>query len=153
MDTSKIVFDAKGRVKNWFSNMLPLDEPFVYQGVKYKTSEHFYQAMKLPKDRIDLRAQIAGMNQYQAKLAIRDKVKYPWRSDWSRELGLEVMEYILRVKFRKGTSWAAKLIETGDEQIVEFNNWGDEFWGWDIRTKRGENNLGKILMKLRSELI
>ena len=31
-------------------------------------------------------------------------------------------------------------------------NWGDEFWGWDIRTKRGENHLGKILMRIREGL-
>ncbi len=107
--------------------MLPLDKPFIYQGVSYRTSEHFYQAMKLPKDRVDLRAQIAGMNQYQAKLAIRDRDKYKWRDDWKREMSLEVMEYILRIKFKNGTSWAAKLAATGDELIVEFNNWGMSF--------------------------
>lgn len=150
MDTSKITYDSKGRVKNWFSNMLPLDEPFVYDGITYRTSENFYQAMKLPKDRNNLRAEIAALNPYKAKLAIRDKNKYPWRSDWDKELPLQVMEYILRVKFAYGTTWADKLLATGDEEIVEFNNWSDEFFGWDIRTKRGENHLGKILMEIRS---
>jgi len=152
MDTSKITYDEKGRVKNWFSNMLPLDEPFIYGGIAYKTSENFYQAMKIPKDRNDLRAELAAMNPFKAKLAVRDKTKYPWRSDWTKELSLKIMGYILCVKFARGTSWAQKLLDTGDEEIVEFNNWGDVFWGWDIRTKRGENNLGKILMDIRKGL-
>lgn len=31
------------------------------------------------------------------------------------------------------------------------NNWGDIFWGKDIRTGKGKNNLGKILTKIREE--
>lgn len=152
MDTSKITYDEKGRIKNWFSNMLPLDEPLVYNGVSYRTSEHFYQAMKMPKERNDLRAELAAMNPYKAKLAVRDKKRYPWREDWSKELSLKVMFYILCVKFSRGTSWAEKLLATGDEEIVEFNNWRDTFWGWDINLKTGENNLGKMLMKIREGL-
>jgi len=41
MQAGKITYDDKGRIKNWFSNMLPLDEPFEYQGVLYRTSENF----------------------------------------------------------------------------------------------------------------
>lgn len=152
MDISKITYDEKDRIKNWFSNMLPLDEPFVYDGITYRTSENFYQAMKMPKNRNDLRAEIAAMNPFKAKLAVRDKKKYPWRFDWTKELSLKVMRYILCVKFGRGTTWAEKLLATGDEQIVEFNNWGDEFWGWDIRTEKGENHLGKILMEIREGL-
>lgn len=152
MDTSKITYDDKGRIKNWFSNMLPLDQPFVYDGISYRTSENFYQAMKLPKDRNDLRAEIAAMNPFKAKTSIRDKKKYLWRSDWTPELSLKVMRYILNVKFAYGTTWADKLLATGDEEIVEFNNWRDVFWGWDVNLKTGKNNLGKILMEIRESL-
>lgn len=152
MDTSKITYDEKGRIKNWFSNMLPLDEPLIYNGVSYRTSEHFYQAMKMPKDRNDLRAELAAMNPYKAKLAVRDRLKYPWREDWSKELSLKVMRYILWVKFAYGTTWADKLLQTEGE-IVEFVNWKDTFWGWDVNLKAGENNLGKILMEIRASLL
>lgn len=153
MDTSKITYDDKGRIKNWFPNMLPMDEPLIYNGVSYRTSEHFYQAMKMPKDRNDLRSELAAMNPFKAKLTVRDKVKYPWRSDWTKELSLKVMRYILWVKFAYGTSWAEKLLATGDEQIVEFVNWRDFFWGWDVNLKTGENHLGKILMEIRTSLM
>lgn len=64
----------------------------------------------------------------------------------------EPLVYILCVKFARGTSWAEKLLATGDEEIVEFVNWRDTFWGWDINLKTGENHLGKILMKIREGL-
>ncbi len=146
-----ITYDDKGRIKNWFSNMLPLDEPYIYQGISYRTSENFYQAMKLPKDRSDLRSEIAAMNPFKAKIATRDRKKYPQREEWDG-MKLIVMEYILRVKFAKGTSWAEKLLATGDEDIIEYNNWRDTFWGWDINLQKGENNLGKILMEIRKSL-
>lgn len=120
--------------------------------MEYKTVENFYQAMKLPKNRTDLREEIAAMNPYEAKKIIRDKTKYKWREDWTQEESLKVMNFILKVKFLPHTSWAKKLIETGQEEIVEWNNWGDVFWGKDIKTKKGENHLGKLLMEIRKEI-
>lgn len=140
----------KGRwVFNWFSNMLPMDIPYIYQGIKYKTVENFYQAMKLPKNRIDLRKEIAEMSPQKAKKEIRNKLKYLWREDWNKKESLRVMEHILRIKFDKNTSWGKKLNET-KEDIIEWNNWGDVFWGKTLDGE-GENNLGKLLMKIRDE--
>jgi predicted NAD-dependent protein-ADP-ribosyltransferase YbiA (DUF1768 family) len=39
---------------------------------------------------------------------------------------------------------------TGDEELVEGNWWNDTFWG--VCNGVGENNLGKLLMKIRAEL-
>ena len=65
---------------------------------------------------------------------------------------LRVMELALYHKFTLSTSWGKKLLETGDEEIVEWNNWNDLFWGKDIKTKEGLNHLGKLLMNIRSKL-
>lgn len=138
-------------IKNWFSNMERM-EPLVYQGVTYNTAENFYQAMKLPKDRIDLRLEIAVLPPHKAKTAIRDKKRFPWREDWNKEEALKVMEYVLRHKFKVGTEWADKLLATGTEEIIEWNNWNDDFWGKDIDNKLGSNHLGRILMKIREDL-
>jgi predicted NAD-dependent protein-ADP-ribosyltransferase YbiA (DUF1768 family) len=100
--------------KNWFSNMMFFDSPLVYQGIEYKSSENFYQAMKLPQDRVDLRAEIAALTPQKSKTAIRDQVKYKWDENWNREKCLKVMEFALRHKFYPGTSWHKKLMETGD---------------------------------------
>lgn len=130
---------------NWFSNMRKMDEPLVYQGVEYHTSENFYQAMKT-KDLVT-REFIADMNPFQAKIYAK---KIDLREDWS-DIKLDVMRYILKFKFAPNTSWGKKLREYKDE-IVEFNNWRDFFWGRDFVTGKGENYLGKILMEIRDEV-
>jgi ribA/ribD-fused uncharacterized protein len=134
-------------IKNWFSNMHPLDKPFKYQEMWFDTVEHFYQAMKAEKSDIETRRWIAGQtNGYAAKKAGR-RVKI--RTDWE-DIKLAVMEYALRIKFAAGTSWHKRLMETEGE-IVEWNNWGDRYWGKTLDGV-GENHLGKLLMKLRDEM-
>lgn len=60
-----------------------------------------------------------------------------------------MMREILAFKFAPNTSWYRRLLETVSEEIVEYNNRGDDFWGVDIRKIKGQNHLGKILMKMR----
>ena len=43
-------------------------------------------------------------------------------------------------------------MDTDGYHLSEMNAWGDRFWGTDIHGN-GENNLGKILMKTRDEII
>lgn len=137
-------------VRNWFSNMLPFDEPFEYHGIYYNTPENYYQAMKLPTNNTVGRYEISLMSPFAAKKQIRNKKRYIWRDDWDKNTSLKVMRYILAYKFQKGTSWFDKLKSTGDSEIVEWNNWNDIFWGKNVFTGDGENNLGKILINIRS---
>lgn len=138
-------------MKNWFSNMLKLNEPLIYQDIEYNTVENFYQAMKIPKNLLSLRCEIAAMSPYEAKKEIRNKEKFKWDVLWSGEKSLKVMEYALKWKFKKGTDWYRKLIITKELklELTEWNNWGDLFWGKNIISKQGENNLGKLLMNIR----
>jgi len=76
------------------------------------------------------------------------------RSDWD-EIKLEVMEHVIRKKFRTHPDLAKKLVEL-DEEIVEHNRWHDNFWGActcnRCTYKASHNHLGRILMKIRKEL-
>ena len=137
-------------IKNWFSNMTRLNKPYEFEGITYLTSENFYQAMKVESQ--ELRSEIASMNCFESKTCFRKKPdRYVIRESWDTKEKLRVMEHILRVKFAPGTTWYEQLIATGDEQIVEYNDWGDFFWGWDLKVGKGSNHLGKLLMKLRDE--
>jgi ribA/ribD-fused uncharacterized protein len=131
-------------IENWFSNFLPNDKPFIYQGMTFYTVENFFQAMKTLD--IEERKLIAAATPSKAKRLGR-KVKL--REDWE-EKKLQVMEYALRIKFAPGTSWYTKLMATGNEEIVELNNWNDVYWGRTL-DGRGENHLGNLLIKLREE--
>lgn len=64
---------------------------------------------------------------------------------------LQVMEDVLRIKF-SNPQLCQLLLETGYEELCEWNDWGDRFWGVDKKTGEGLNNLGLILMKIRKEL-
>lgn len=146
-------------IKNWFSNMLPFDTPLVYQDIVFKTVENFYQAMKLPKNRIDLRKEIAAKSPWEAKRDIRNKDKYLWDEKatspiWASTRKLKVMRYALKWKFKKGTEWARKLKITKDLglELVEWNNWNDTFFGKKLDTEEGHNYLGKILTQIRDKL-
>ena len=60
------------------------------------------------------------------------------------------MEQILWAKFEQNPGLKEKLINTGDAYLEETNTWNDTFWG--VCKGKGQNNLGKILMKIRAEL-
>jgi len=133
---------------NWFSNMKKMDKPILYQNINYWAVENFYQAMKVDKKNVILRQQIAQMNPFEAKVFSRN---VELRKDWD-EIKLPAMEYALKNKFNKDTAWGQKLIKYKGK-IYEYNNWGDKFWGIDIFTMSGENNLGKILDKIQKTII
>jgi len=74
--------------------------------------------------------------------------KVTMREDWD-QVKIPIMEDLLSQKFSDPVL-AKKLVETGDSQLVEGNWWGDVFWG--VCRGEGQNNLGKILMKIRERL-
>lgn len=61
-----------------------------------------------------------------------------------------VMAALLMQKFTRHRRLAQALISTGVAELVEGNNWGDTFWG--VCDGRGENELGRQLMAVRSQL-
>ena len=114
-------------------------------GVCYQNTEAAFQAQKCinPADRVefsDLSAVKAKRKGRQVKL----------RPDWDA-VRLSVMEEVVRAKFMQNPNLAVRLVATGMMPLVEGNSFGDTFWGVDARTGKGENNLGKILMKVREE--
>lgn len=70
------------------------------------------------------------------------------RKDWDTKC-LKIMEELLRLKIEQNPYVLKKLLETKDYYIVE-DSPKDPFWGWG-ENRTGENNLGKLWMKLRDE--
>ena len=62
---------------------------------------------------------------------------------------LETMESILRAKFTCNPDLLNRLMETGEKLLINGNNRKETYWGIDLYSWRGENNLGKLLMKIR----
>lgn len=61
------------------------------------------------------------------------------------------MRELLVLKFSQNP-FKQLLLNTGNLYIQEGNKWGDTFWGVDLRTNVGENNLGKLIMSVQEDL-
>jgi ribA/ribD-fused uncharacterized protein len=127
----------------WLSNFWPSEVAF--EGLVYPTVEHAYQAAKTlgTAERINIRdCRSPG----KAKRLGRT---VSLRSDWD-SIKLEVMSDLLAEKFEI-PQLQRKLLDTMDIQIVEGNTWNDTFWG--VCNGVGENNLGRLIMEIRQDLI
>ena len=71
------------------------------------------------------------------------------REDWD-DVKISIMEELLRLKIEQNPYVKKKLLQTEDYMIVE-DSPKDDFWGWGPN-RNGQNNLGKLWMKLREGL-
>lgn len=116
-----------------------------YQGLGFKSVEHAYQAMKTENPQHQRRIQKAAT----AKEAKRLGRRVALRANWE-EVKIDVMEEMVHRKFRDDAKLRNLLIGTGNKNLIEGNTWGDTFWG--MCDGRGENHLGRILMRVRHAL-
>lgn len=139
MKTQEKVTQFRG--KHYFlSNFFPA--PVTYKGIRYENNEAAFQAQKQPE-----RAQeFASLPPNEAKRLGR-RVKL--RPDWEA-VKQTIMNDIVQSKFMQNPDLCEKLLQTGDRELIEGNNWGDTYWG--VCYGKGRNELGKILMNLRSML-
>ena len=131
----------------WLSNTTPVT--IKWKDEWYPSVEHFYQAMKSPNKRV--RSQIHQMSWSAAK-KFGAGLK---RDDWPT-VKLKVMEFGLRQKFSPGSDFAQKLLDSYPTELVEYCEWHDNFWGSCTCKScgdRGQNHLGKLLMKIRDEYL
>lgn len=120
--------------------------PVTWEGLTYQNSEAAFQAAKVLTE--EERRPFTTLPANKAKRLGR---QVQLRPDWE-EVKVSIMESIVRAKFSQNADLAVRLLATGDAELVEGNNWGDTCWGVDVRTGKGQNHLGRILMKIRDEL-
>lgn len=124
--------------------------PIYLDGHQWRTVEHYYQAQKLlgtPDE--PLMAVIRQVLTPEEAAAIgrdRDRIIRP---DW-QVVKQQVMWKALLCKFLTHQDVQSVLLATGEETIVE-NSPRDYYWGCG-HDGTGHNQLGKLLMQLRTEL-
>ena len=81
--------------------------------------------------------------------------KVKLRADWEIVKD-DIMYQVIKAKFTQNETLKVKLLNTGNEKLVEGNTWHDNYWGSCICPRcqgtEGRNQLGKTLMKVRLEL-
>lgn len=145
--------DYEGEILDFYSVKQAFGEfsnfalfPIVIEGVEWPTSEHYYQAHKYidPVMREKVRQAITP---YEAAQIGRDP-NIPKRDDWV-EVKDGVMEIAVRAKFGQYTVLRSLLLHTKQAALYEHTKL-DCYWG-DCGDRTGQNKLGLLLMKLRSE--
>lgn len=136
----------------WLSNFW--ESPTIISGHTWKTTEHYYQASKSASIE-DFHKILELETPGQAK---RAGARVTAREDWD-VVKTSFMRVASFSKFSQNPELAKMLVRTGDEEIVELNHWHDNFWGQctcdgcaDNLEVIGKNNLGLILMEVRSHL-
>jgi hypothetical protein len=113
-------------------------------GILYPSVEHAFQAAKTEKrqwrEKI-LLASSPGIAKKLGKIIPREDFNPHWN-----KVRLEVMADLLTQKFFDA-DLRAKLLATGNEELIEGNTWGDTFWG--VCDGKGLNKLGQLLMVVR----
>ena len=128
------------RGEYWFlSNFCPC--AIEWDNLRYRSVEHAFQAAKTFDN--DRREEIrAARTPGEAKRLGR---QVQLIENW-QVIKDEIMYTLVHKKF-ESESLRAKLLGTGEVELIEGNNWGDTYWG--VCGGVGQNKLGKILMQVR----
>ena len=133
--------EAYGAFSNFSAHGFELD------GKYWKTSEHYFQAMKFEGTEYADKVREARSPKQAAELGRRRD--FPLRKDWEKVKD-DVMRKAILKKFETHDDIRELLLSTGDEELVEKTT-GDYYWGCGT-DGTGKNMLGKILMEVREQL-
>jgi len=154
------LYYSNSKENKWFSTF-NLANPFKYNGMEYPTVEHAFHAQKVADDdplveeyRLALSTNIVDVltpndaNKFGGKTSFKEN-NFTLRSDWN-SIRLKIMEEISREYYQSNRELIDKLINTEEKLLIHKGFRIDDYWGVK-KDDKGENNHGKILMKLREE--
>jgi N-glycosidase YbiA len=120
-----------------------------YDGYLYSSLEEAYQTIGFLESAPEIANEIKNSHSAHEAQKIAYLNKDKQRNDWD-QVKVTIMEQLLRAKIEQNPYVKKKLLETKDYMIVE-DSPKDNYWGWGYN-RDGENQLGKLWMKLRDEL-
>ena len=140
----------------YFENIFCLDNfsafTVVVDGVEYKTAEHAFQSIKFLQTNKEIAEKIRMSSSPFEARALAHKYKSFRRKDW-KDLKYDIMEKILFNKTIQNEYVKEKLLATKDNGIVEdCGSDDDKDWGCGL-DGTGQNNLGKIWMRIREKIL
>ncbi len=141
-------------INNYQIELFPLDNfssfGLIMNGEYFKTSEHAFQYLKFKDSNIEIANKIKDCFSPNEAREIAHKYKDKRISNWS-EIKYKMMEEVLRLKVEQNQIVREKLLNTKDYLIAENCIDEDTDWGLD-NNNQGDNNLGKIWMKIRADI-
>ena len=131
----------------FLSNFYPCPNGIGMGELVFPSVEHAYQAAKWPEHQ---RAQFVDVTATQSKRL--GKLAPGFNSKKWNKTKYELMYALNWTKYDNNPILREKLVLTDGCDLSEMNSWGDKDWGTDVNGE-GENNLGKILMRIREKII
>lgn len=129
----------------FLSNFWPVE--VFFEGNVYSSVEHAYVAAKtISEEEREIIRNLdtpGKVKRYGRTIELRD--------DWDK-VKISVMHNLLIQKFKAGSQLHDMLMATGNRNLIEGNSWKDTFWG-ECPLGYGENNLGKLLMSIRDDVM
>lgn len=125
------------------------EHAFMFDGKRWKTSEHAFQSRKTEDKRwqkLIWQADSPGKAKQLGRVC-------PLREDWDY-VKIAEMKDVLVAKFQV-PEYRKLLLATGRKTLVEGNGHGDDYWGKIRRGDKwvGENWLGRLLMLIRDDIL
>lgn len=123
--------------------------PVYYEGILYPSVTHAYHAARSTDERT--RRAILNSETFQILGNIAIRIEDP--PDW-QEKKVKIMEQLLRDKFRRSKELQEKLRTTEHRELVmtyQEEKKNNLYWG--VVKGKGQNQLGRILMRIRDDLI
>ncbi|KAJ7196840.1 hypothetical protein GGX14DRAFT_195365 [Mycena pura] len=144
----RILFYNKNDPHYGFTNFSP--HPVYYDNKRYPTSEHLFQSFKFLPHRPKLAEHIRTCSE-RPSVAFSEARRFQpeVRSDW-KDVNIQMMDLALWHKFTQHESLKKELLSTDDAELIEDSD-KDSFWGIGA-DRRGRNELGKALERLRTRL-
>lgn len=134
----------------FLSNFYIVDVLNLFDGFIYSSVEHAYMSMKsdLPEWKEYCR------NKENSCGAVKRKSYELTLIDGWETKKLIYMREFVTYKFLHNKELQIKLLETGNQNLIEGNFHGDVFWGMTLleNPNFGENHLGRILMEIRDKI-
>lgn len=131
----------------FLSNFYPLENGVFLSELCFPSVENAYQAAKWPERE---RTQFVNISSGESKKLGKQAPNFNG-AKWNKKK-YDIMAELVRQKFSNNQILKQKLLLTDGFILEERNSWGDRWWGVD-ENGNGENNLGKILMKVRDNFI
>ena len=143
--TMAIFFNTRGDKYSEFRNTS--EHSFTLDGEQWQSAEHYVQAQRFKCE--EAKAEVRKAPYAFVAKAIARARPEALRSDW-HTVRDSVMEKAVRSKFASHPELGERLAQTGADEIIEASALS-HYWGAGA-DGRGLNKLGKIMMKVRTEL-
>ena len=145
----KIINDFDGEEEyEYLSNFYPAK--FTLIDIEFSNVEQYFQYMKaMFFNDVETANKILQTSSPSIAKSLGREIENFDEYEWERK-NIQIMYDGVLAKFLQNKDLAYNLLQTGSSLLVEGNQWQDDYWG--VVNGEGQNNLGIILMRVRSIL-